>query len=73
MGVTAKGFGGEYGLYYHDFRAEQGSAKWGDEIDASAQWKFAKYYSVLLKIASYKADQHLFDTTKVWVQLQSSW
>jgi hypothetical protein len=74
-GATAKLLGGTFGFYYHDFHAESGSDDYGNEIDASALWKIGKYYSVLLKAASFNADSSssLTDSTKVWLQLKASW
>jgi hypothetical protein len=74
-GATAKFLGGTFGLYYHDFDAESGSGDYGEEIDASAMWKFADHYSVLLKAANFDADSSssLTDSTKFWVQLQAAW
>jgi hypothetical protein len=75
LGVTAKFLGGQFGLYYHDFQAESGSTDYGDEIDASALWKVGRYYTVLLKAASFSADSSsgMTDATRLWLQLQASW
>jgi hypothetical protein len=85
VGATAKFLGGKFSIYYHDFEAEEGSADYGNEIDASALWKIGKNYSVLLKAAKFNADSSytkatttlkkkgVDDATKVWVQLQAAW
>ncbi len=75
VGATAKLPGGTFGFYYHDFQAESGSDDYGDEIDASALWKIGKHYAVLLKAASFDADESsaMTDATRVWVQLQAFW
>jgi hypothetical protein len=75
LGATANFLGAKFSLYYHDFEAEEGSADYGSEVDASALWKIGKHYSVLLKAAKFDADSSsaLTDSTKVWGQLQASW
>ncbi|WDE11487.1 alginate export family protein [Thalassomonas haliotis] len=54
---------------YHDFSADEGSADWGSEIDLVAAYAVDKNYSVLLKYASYDADDHGSDTDKIWFQV----
>ena len=55
--------------FYHDFKADEGNAKWGSEIDLVAKYKFNKNYNALLKLADYSADELGVDTQKVWLQL----
>lgn len=54
---------------YHDFQANNGSADYGTEWDASIQQTFYDHYTVGLKFADYNADSLMTDTTKVmaWV------
>jgi hypothetical protein len=79
LGATAKAFGAIWKVYYHDFSVESGSGDYGTELDAAALWKIGKYYSILLKVAAYEADNSntigvgSVDVTKAWVQLQASW
>ncbi len=76
IGATAKLWGAKFTLMAHDFKAEEGGIDYGTEIDAAILWKIGKYYSVLLKAASFNADNDWTghnDTTKAWVQLQASW
>jgi hypothetical protein len=79
LGATAKAFGATWKVFYHDFSVESGSGDYGQELDAAALWKIGKYYSVLLKLAAYEADNSntigvgSVDVTKAWVQLQASW
>jgi hypothetical protein len=80
LGATANALGAKWSIYVHDFTAESGSQDYGQELDASALWKIGKYYSVLLKLASFDADDSWVtlgverpDVTKAWVQLQASW
>ncbi|WDD98720.1 alginate export family protein [Thalassomonas actiniarum] len=54
---------------YHDFSADEGNADWGSEIDLVAAYAVDKNYSVLLKYASYDADDHSTDTDKIWFQV----
>jgi len=58
-------------LVYHDFQAESGPAKWGDELDAGIATKFADHYSVYFKLGTFNSSSGspYPDTTKFWVQL----
>ena len=79
LGATANVWGIKFAAYVHDFKADQGSQDYGQELDAAALWKITKNYSVLLKLASYDADSSntagvgSLDVNKAWVQLQASW
>ena len=59
-------------VFYHDFRAEEGGAKYGSEIDWVVAKKLNKNLSLLFKGAHYSADTHGTDTNKFWLQLASS-
>jgi hypothetical protein len=54
---------------YHDLSSDEGNRDLGSEIDVAAAYAFNKNYSVLVKLASYSADDHSDDTDKLWVQL----
>ncbi len=69
VGMTAKLLGGQFLVRYHDFDAETGGGSLGSEWDASANWSFAKRYGLLLKFASYDADNFSSDATHVWTQM----
>lgn len=56
---------------YHDFRAERGSTRYGDEWDVVATKAIDKNYSVGIKYASYQADKFSVDTDKVWLWLEA--
>ena len=57
-------------LIYHDFSADTGGGSYGDEIDVSANRKLGDRYGLLLKFASFSADDAPFvDTTKFWLML----
>jgi len=68
-----KGKAGQFSwnVLYHDFQAQSGSAKFGQELDASIGTKFAEHYGVLFKVAWFNADDESIyaDTTKLWIQL----
>jgi hypothetical protein len=72
LSFTARGFGANFTVVYHDFSAEIGGADYGDEIDMSASWRLGDNYSLLLKLANYSADTFATDTEKVWVMLSAS-
>ncbi len=67
LAVTGKLLGADLLVRYHDFSAESGGADWGHEVDASANWPIGKHLAVLIKAASYDADDLATDTTKLWV------
>ncbi|MBT8079097.1 MAG: alginate export family protein [Gammaproteobacteria bacterium] len=55
---------------YHDFRAQDGGARWGSELDVSVARKLGDRYGLLLKAALFSADEPPFsDVSKLWLQL----
>ena len=52
---------------YHDLASNEGSIDYGTERDLVAKYKFANSYILLVKFASYSADDFSTDTTKLWV------
>ncbi len=72
IAVTGKALGADLLLRFHDFSAETGSADWGTEVDFSANWAINKHYAVLLKAASYDADDLFRDTEKYWLMLSAN-
>jgi hypothetical protein len=54
---------------YHDFSSDVDNMDYGSEVDLAAAYAFNKNYNVLVKFASYNADDFGTDTDKVWVQL----
>ena len=67
--LVSEAFNGKYSLTWHDYSAEANGLDLGSEIDASASWTFNKYYSALLKLALFDADDFSDDTTKFWLML----
>nr|WP_306109738.1 hypothetical protein [Pseudomonas sp. 8BK] len=74
-GVTAPLLGGSLQAWYHDFRAEQGSSQYGEEINLSYAHPIpgVKGLVGLVKYASYDADDFAVDTDKAWLQVQYSY
>jgi hypothetical protein len=72
VGFVARALGADLALIIHDFSAETGSADLGTELDLSANWAFGKHYAVLLKGATYDADDYSTDATKYWVMLTAA-
>ena len=70
--VFGKVLGAKVGIIYHDFEANEGSADYGDEIDLVIAKQLHKNVHLLLKYASYDADEHSTDTDKLWAQLTVS-
>lgn len=73
-GVVVPLAGGKAQAWYHDFRSDRGSYRYGREFNLS--WERAvpqlKGLSVLLKAARYRSSDELRtrDADKLWVQLQ---
>lgn len=54
---------------YHDLSSDQGNTDYGTELDLVAAYKFANRYDLLVKFASYSADDLSVDTNKLWIQI----
>jgi len=72
LAITGKALGADLVLRAHDFSAQAGSADWGTELDFSANWPLGKHYAVLLKGATYDADDFSTDASKYWVMLTAT-
>jgi len=57
-------------VHYHDFKAENGGAHYGDEWDAGIVKPFGPHYMVALHYANYNAKAFSTDAEKVWLTLQ---
>jgi hypothetical protein len=73
VAFTGKALRADLLLRVHDFSAEAGSGDWGTEIDFSANWPIGKHYAVLLKGATYDADDFSTDTDKYWLMLTAAY
>ncbi|WP_444891134.1 hypothetical protein [Microbulbifer sp. DLAB2-AA] len=69
--VTAnlKLIGGNLGISYHNFEANQGSAFYGSEWSVRYNRKFSKHLSGMVKYATYNAKDYLSDTNKFWLMI----
>lgn len=56
---------------YHDFRADKGNAKYGNEWNLVATKKIDKNYAVGAKYGRYKADSFSVDTDKFWLWVEA--
>ncbi len=54
----------------HDFRADTGGARYGQEWDAALSMKLAQDLTALFKVAHYHADAFSRDTNKLWLQIE---
>ncbi len=54
---------------YHNLTSDEGSIDYGSEIDVVAAYSINKNYGALVKLASYSADDHNADISKLWIQL----
>lgn len=75
VGASTALLGGTLQAWYHDFRAEEGSSQYGEELDLSYGHAIPgiKGLTGLVKYARYDADEFSVDTDKLWVQLQYSY
>ena len=55
---------------YFDFKADNGSAKYGDEWDFQLMYKINKEFTLLGKVAMYKARDFGIDTERYIAQLE---
>lgn len=58
---------------FHDFGADEGGADYGSEIGLAITYPVRDNVSFLFKTASYSADEHARDITKLWLMLDCSW
>lgn len=72
--VTLSGspLGAKIALTYHQFDADSGGANFGSEWDLTIAKKLSDHFSLLLKLASYDAEDMATDTTKTWLMLNVS-
>lgn len=57
-------------VVWHDFSADSGNSHYGREWDASLSWALDKRWTILGKLADYRADEYLADTTKLWMSVE---
>jgi hypothetical protein len=57
---------------WHDFRANEGDANYGDELDAEINWRLDTHWMIGLKYADYQAEQFAVDTRKGWLWVEAS-
>jgi hypothetical protein len=69
--VSTKLAGPKLAVVYHQFNADEGNDKYGDELDLVAVQPLGKNYKALLKFAKYNADTYGKDTQKAWLQLSA--
>jgi hypothetical protein len=72
VAVNGKALGADLLVRFHDFSAETGGGDWGTELDFSASWAIAKHYAVMLKGATYDADEFAQNTSKYWLMLSAN-
>ncbi|WP_444943306.1 alginate export family protein [Microbulbifer sp. ZKSA006] len=69
LGAKLELAGGDLGITYHSFTANEGSADYGTEWNISYGHKFNDTFSALVKYASYDAEDYSIDTDKLWLML----
>ncbi len=58
---------------YHDFKAVNGGAHYGNEFDAALIKPIGKRYSIAVHYAHYNADGFSTNARKTWVTLQAKY
>jgi len=64
--------GMRFTVAWHDFRAEEGDADYGDELDAEINWRLDSHWQIGLKYADYQADEFAVDTRKAWLWVEAN-
>ena len=54
------------GIALHDFKAAEGGADYGREVDLSVSYPLGDKFGLLFKFARYNASEHATDITKGW-------
>ena len=67
LGVGSALYGVKLDAVYHDYRADQGNARYGTEWNLQATKPIAKKYLLGVKYASYNAKTFSVDTDKFWL------
>ncbi len=63
---------GAFAIALHNFRAAEGGADYGREVDLSFSCPIGKRLNLLFKFAQYNAQDHATDTTKGWLVITYS-
>ncbi|MDO8346691.1 MAG: alginate export family protein [Rugosibacter sp.] len=67
LGAGTTLYGVKLDALYHDYRADQGNARYGSEWNLQATKAIDKNYLVGIKYASYNAKTYSVDTDKFWL------
>jgi len=70
--LSGSPLGAKVALTLHSFDADSGSVNYGSEWDLSIAKKLSDHFSLLLKFASYDADNLGTDTQKTWLMLSAN-
>jgi hypothetical protein len=62
---------GRLDVVYHDYSASAGSSSYGTELDVSVAWPITEHYSLLVKVADYRAEGFASDVRKLWVEVNA--
>ncbi len=71
VGGSAKLFGGDAVLTYHDFRSDRASIHYGDEIDARYSRSLTPQFLATLQYADFRSNTtQIRDAKKLWLMLE---
>ena len=66
VGLCARTGGLQWSATYHDFSADTGAARYGDEVDVEFRFAAPWGQTFAAKAALYDADTHSTDVEKFW-------
>jgi hypothetical protein len=70
LSVTGKAGKFAWTVAAHDYRADQGGQRYGQEFDLSIGRALGTHWNGLVKIADYRSDGFARDTRKIWLQAE---
>ncbi len=63
--------GVRFTIAWHEFRSDNASRRYGNELDAEINWRVTPNWLVGAKYADYRADELAVDTRKAWLWVEA--
>lgn len=63
--------GARFTVTFHDFRSNDTSQDYGNELDAELYWRLSSHWLIGVKYADYRAEDFAVDTRKGWLWVQA--
>ncbi|MET0534068.1 MAG: hypothetical protein ABW171_07575, partial [Steroidobacter sp.] len=64
--------GARFNAAWHNFRADEGDARYGEELNVELNWRLNSHWMVGAKYADYQAKDLAVDTRKAWLWVEAS-